>query len=228
MSCTAARKLARVRSAGLLLVRSGIARFCNLMIASSQSSADALSALRQATASRHERLDTGLPLGKPDASLDDYLDHLRLLARWLGPIDAWSAAFNDGPQGGAAPPPLDRMAVIQADLAGAGHKLPPFAAAPWPAAASAAYRWGVAYVVEGSQLGGAVLYKRLAARLSPHPLDYLKPGADGPGPRWRAFMAALAAQVRSDDEIAEACAGARAAFDRILALTPENTGIPTA
>jgi len=188
-------------------------------------SADALTALRQATASRHERLDSGLPLGKPEATLDDYLDHLRLLARWLGPIDAWSAAFNDGPQGRAAPAPLDRMAVIEADLATAGRNLPPLAAAPWPATASAAYRWGVAYVVEGSQLGGAVLYKRLAARLAPHPLDYLKPGADGPGPRWRAFMAALSAQVRSTDEIAEACAGARAAFDRILALAPENTGV---
>jgi hypothetical protein len=38
-------------------------------------------------------------------------------------------------------------------------------------------------------------------------------------------MAALAVQVRSDADIAEACAGARAAFDRIIALAPENTGV---
>jgi heme oxygenase len=49
---------------------------------------------------------------------------------------------------------------------------PPQAA--WPLDASPAWRWGVCYVIEGSQLGGAVLYKRLHERLAPHPLRYLK------------------------------------------------------
>jgi heme oxygenase len=76
----------------------------------------------------------------------------------------------------------------------------------------------VAYVVEGAQLGGAVLYQRLAASLAPHPLRYLRGDPAGPGPRWRMFMLALKEHVRSEDEIADACAGACAAFDRILAL----------
>ena len=79
------------------------------------------------------------------------------------------------------------------------------------------------YVVEGSQLGGAVLYQRLHARLAPHPLRYLKGGAGaanpGPGPRWRLFMQALRAHLRTPAEIAEACAGACDAFDRILAVS---------
>jgi heme oxygenase len=78
--------------------------------------------------------------------------------------------------------------------------------------------WGVCYVVEGSQLGGAVLYQRLHARLAPHPLRYLKGDAAGPGPRWRTFMLALRQQVCTPAEIAETCAGACAAFDRILSL----------
>jgi heme oxygenase len=77
----------------------------------------------------------------------------------------------------------------------------------------------VAYVVEGSQLGGAVLHKRLADQLAPHPLRYLAgAGEAGPGPRWRAFMLALRAQVQGEEEVAEACSGACDAFDRILAL----------
>jgi heme oxygenase len=98
-------------------------------------SADSLAALRAATASRHAALDTGLPIGAPDASLDDYTAHLALLRAWLAPLHAWQTGF-----------------------------------------------------------------------------------ADGPGPRWRSFMQALRAAVHTPAEIADACAGACAAFDSILAL----------
>jgi heme oxygenase len=184
---------------------------------------DVLAALRRATASRHERLDSGLPLSAPDATLADYFHHLRLLHAWLAPLEAWQRGFADGPQGAAGILAAPHLALIEADLAepslaaydGALHA----AAATWPFDASPAYRWGVAYVVEGSQLGGAVLHKRLAAQLAPHPLRYLAgAGEAGPGPRWRAFMLALREQVQGDTQVAEACAGACDAFDRILAL----------
>jgi heme oxygenase len=76
----------------------------------------------------------------------------------------------------------------------------------------------VCYVIEGSQLGGAVLYQRLHEQLAPHPLRYLKGNDAGPGPRWRAFMQALREHVRSPEEILEASEGACAAFDSILSL----------
>jgi heme oxygenase len=179
---------------------------------------DALAALRAATASRHQQLDSGLPIGAPGATLHDYADHLHMLHAWLAPLHAWLDGFDDGPgfAHGA------HLALIEADLGEPG--MPPAPAqlgtadAAWPAAASAAYRWGVCYVIEGSQLGGAVLYQRLATQLAPHPLRYLKGDAAGPGPRWRAFMLALRAAVRTPAEIRDASAGACAAFDRILAL----------
>lgn len=183
---------------------------------------DVLAALRQATAARHERLDSGLPLSSPDATLADYAAHLQLLRAWLAPLQGWLAGFDDGPQGPSGLPAAPHLALIEADLADpalAGQTSPAPAAAGWPQGASAAYRWGVAYVVEGSQLGGAVLYKRLAGQLAPHPLRYLRgAGEAGPGPRWRAFMQALRAEVRGEEAVAEACAGACDAFDRILGL----------
>ncbi|MFC5461702.1 biliverdin-producing heme oxygenase [Massilia niabensis] len=184
---------------------------------------DVLAALRQATGSRHERLDSGLPLSSPDATLADYAHHLHLLRDWLTPMDVWLGAYNDGPQGPGRIAVAPHLPLIAADLAEpslANHQSNErTGAAPWPAGASAAYRWGVAYVVEGSQLGGAVLYKRLAQQLAPHPLRYLRgAGEGGPGPRWRAFMETLRAEVRSEADVAEACAGACDAFDRILAL----------
>ncbi|MCS0632677.1 biliverdin-producing heme oxygenase [Telluria mixta] len=179
------------------------------------SEADPLTALRTATASRHAALDAGLPIGAPDASLHDYIAHLVLLRTWLVPLHGWLAGFADGPQFDHA----QRLARIDADLAEAGYASPctPCGDA-WPAAASPAYRWGVHYVIEGSQLGGAVLYERLHERLAPHRLRYLQGDDAGPGPRWRAFMQALRAGVRSPAEIADACAGACAAFFRILEL----------
>lgn len=181
---------------------------------------DPLAALRAATHTRHEALDSGLPIGKDDASLADYAAHLALLRAWLAPLQDWLRHVEDGPQADARFDNDKRLALLQADLDEPG--MPPSAlpvdAAAWPQDASPAWRWGVAYVVEGSQLGGAVLYGRLHARLAPHPLRYLKGDDAGPGPRWRAFMQALRAHVRSPEEIADACAGACAAFDRILAL----------
>lgn len=182
---------------------------------------DAIGALRKATASRHHALDSTLAVGADDASLDDYVQHLRVLREWLGPLEAWLYSYADGPHRAPGLEPLGRLALIDSDLADAGSAVLAAAGVPdegWPADASVAYRWGVSYVVEGSQLGGAVLYARLAAPLAPHPLRYLRADPAGPGPRWRAFMLALRAHVRTPAEVADACAGACAAFDRIIAL----------
>ena len=181
---------------------------------------DALAALRAATSERHERLDSGLPLSGPAPDMHDYATHLTLVRDWLAPLQAWLDGFDDGPQ--TVLPAVERLALIDADLNEPG--MPPLRvpSAPhaWPQDASAAYRWGVAYVIEGSQLGGKVLYGKLAERLAPHPLRYLRGAGEGPGPRWRAFMLALKEHVKSPDEIADACAGACAAFDSILTLAP--------
>lgn len=189
--------------------------------------ADVLGALRHATASRHAALDSGLPLSSDNATLSDYQAHLTLLQNWLTPLQAWLDSSGDGPQGPAGLAPTDRLALIAADLAEPGFPasvISPAQAHDWPAGASAAYRWGVCYVIEGSQLGGAVLYQRLHERLAPHPLRYLRGSPGGPGPRWRAFMQALRADVRTPGEIADACAGACDAFDAILAQAFPKAG----
>ncbi len=142
-----------------------------------------------------------------------------MLRAWLAPIEAWLCGYTDGPQ--ALMETRERLAVIDADLADPAMPVlarPDLGTEVWPSNASAAYRWGVCYVVEGSQLGGAVLYQRLSGVLAPHPLRYLQGQAEGPGPRWRQFMQALREQVQGAADIGQACQGARDAFDRILRL----------
>jgi heme oxygenase len=187
---------------------------------------DILAALRDATAARHAELDGGMPLARPQPTLDDYGAHLALLRRWLGPIEAWQARFSDGPQDAQLLPPSPHLPLIETDLAdpalagGAGQR----GDAMWDGRDNPAYRWGVAYVIEGSRLGGAVLYRRLAERLAPHPLRYLHGGGVPPGPRWQHFLRALRAHVQDDAGIAEACQGARDAFDSLIALLRAKAG----
>ncbi|SHG45304.1 biliverdin-producing heme oxygenase [Massilia sp. CF038] len=180
-----------------------------------------LAALRQATAERHALLDSSLAIGSEGATLAHYREHLCMLHAWLLPLERWQGAFADGPQGARTLPSRRLSERIEADLtdpAMPSGSLCEGRQNPWPANASPAYRWGVSYVIEGSQLGGAVLYQRLAARLAPHPLRYLRGEVQGPGPRWRSFMQELRGAVHTPGEIAQACAGACDAFDRILAL----------
>lgn len=168
-----------------------------------------------------------MPLSDASADLADYRDHLKLIAAWLGPLEQWLASFDDGPQ--QALPVVVRMPLIVSDLAffsplsrAAEIPLP----VDPPTAQDAAYRWGVCYVIEGSQLGGAVLYRRLRETLAPHPLRYLSgQGISGsisePGQRWKDFMEAIRAHVTSANDIERACAGAIDAFDLLKSRVPQ-------
>ena len=81
---------------------------------------------------------------------------------------------------------------------------------------SDAFGWGIAYVIEGSQLGGQVLYRRLVDAMAPHPLAYLQGAGRGTGARWTAFLADLRANVDTQAQIDAACDGASEAFDLLL------------
>ncbi|WP_157763771.1 biliverdin-producing heme oxygenase [Paraburkholderia aromaticivorans] len=192
-----------------------------------------LGALRAATAERHELLHEIMPLSVNSVALRDYLAHLAILRDWLVPLEAWLGSFGDGPQSPAhlpahspvLPARFDRLALIAADLSHpsvdphdrAGMPAPTVARA-WRGDASAARRWGICYVIEGSQLGGAVLYAKLKDRLAPHPLEYLSAGRDSLGARWQVFLRAMAAEVDTATLIDEACRGAADAFDRLIEL----------
>lgn len=159
-----------------------------------------------------------MPLAKLNADWNDYRNHLQLLFYWLLPIENWLASFSDGPQGSQAPSMIRYSDIIQQDLGDELEHLSP-TNVNWVTCDDAAYRWGVCYVVEGSQLGGEFLYKRLAQALSPHNLIYLQRKEQG---RWPAFLQCMAAELTTQETIDKACAGARDAFDALLKLLPQR------
>lgn len=152
--------------------------------------------------------------------MPEYRAHLRLLRDWLLPMHAWAQGFLDGPQDPRLLPRSERLRWLLADLHELGQSAQPLACvAAWPAQAGAAWRWGVAYVAEGSQLGARVLLKALAPHLGGHrPRLLAGGGAEAVGLRWRLFLGAFECALADEAAIAAACAGAADAFDRLLEL----------
>jgi heme oxygenase (biliverdin-IX-beta and delta-forming) len=178
----------------------------------------ALTSLRTSTKTRHDVLDKSMPLAKPNVNWADYLEHLHILFAWLKPIEHLLSTFSDGPQSVTAPTLIRYTDIIRKDL-GNFFQTPTPQQFSWPDIDDTAYRWGVCYVVEGSQLGGEFLYKRLAQTLSPHTLIYLQRKEPG---RWPAFLNCLAAELTTQKQIDKACAGAMDAFDALLMLLPQR------
>jgi len=171
-----------------------------------------LDALRAATAPLHAEVDQCLPLAQPSPDLADYRLHLRLLDGWMTRL----AAFEPNP----APLAVHRREIAD-DLRTCDALLPPQPERPpreTPTAQprSAAFLWGVSYVLEGSRLGGRVLYRQLAERLAPHPLTYLVGAGEQTGAQWKHFVAALRAQAFNQEDVGAACEGAVEAFDLLL------------
>jgi heme oxygenase len=175
-----------------------------------------LTALRKATKTRHAILDGAMPLSQPDVGWEDYVQHLQILAKWLIPLENWLMQFSNGPQGERAPDFICYSDIIRADL-GNLLNIQKENICSWMKSESAAYRWGICYVIEGSQLGGELLYKRLAARLSPHKLIYLQSKQAG---RWPAFLKCMAQEITTQDQINSACEGAMQAFDALMQELP--------
>lgn len=168
-----------------------------------------LSQLRSATRERHQRLDSALPLARPDPTLHDYAAHLRVIGAWRRAVAPWLARAGCADQDAID----SALRADLADCAAQGCAGLSFECEPAHLRAgddaSDAFAWGVAYVVEGSMLGGLALHRALAHRLAPHPLRYLAGHGAGSGVRWRRFLD----ELESNAQGGAAAAGACAAFD---------------
>lgn len=181
---------------------------------------DPRDALRQATSHLHAAVDAGMPLSVPAPSLADYHAHLCLLRDWVRLLQALPGTAD---RLGAEAVALDADIEVCERLRPAAAPAPARALdAAAPVAGTAEQRearaWGVAYVIEGSRLGGQVLYRRLAEPLAPHPLRYLQGAGAQTGAHWRAFLDALRAALDTPARVQAACEGAVWAFDRLLQL----------
>ena len=175
---------------------------------------DAVAALRAATHALHEQLDHSLPLARADAGLADYAAHLTVLRDWQCALAPWLSRAIIDPAA---------LALLEQDLRECPAHVHTLASLPVPDLTALrqaddgrdGFCWGIAYVVEGSRLGGQVLYHRLSQQLAPHPLRYL--GQRGrTGASWPDMLACLRTRLDSSPELQSACNGAVAAFEMLL------------
>lgn len=162
----------------------------------------AAQALRRATAPAHDevdalfsRFDLGEPAGYRAFLLAQAKAHLPVEAA-LDAADA-ERVIADWPQ-------RRRAALLRADLADLDAAPEP---GPAPTPADAAEVAGMAYVIEGSRLGGALLRRSVAPGL---PVRFLSAPAE-PG-AWRALLLRLDALLGGEAELARATAAARGVF----------------
>jgi heme oxygenase len=176
---------------------------------------EALLALRNATRDIHDEFDQSLKIARPDAGQAEYLAFIAAMWGWLKPIEEplWQAQW---PQEIEAAARAQKCGWIARDLAAAGLDATGIAALPLapaqPLLQTEAQRFGVAYVLEGAQLGSQVLARTLGPRLAPWPAHWLAGYGEQAAQRWLAFR--KLAEQRLDCPAARAAAAdaARQAF----------------
>ncbi len=174
--------------------------------------------LRNATRERHAALEGALHLGRASADRETYVAYARAMFGWLAPLegplwDVWACSDVERRR--------CKAAWLAADLGAAGCDASALAALPRCAPLVAErspgdpFAAGVAYVVEGSLLGGQVLRRRLDGRLAPIPGRFLEGYGTDTSELWKRFVSELERDLAACGALERACAGARAAFDQI-------------
>jgi heme oxygenase len=180
----------------------------------------ALHLIRATTTSAHQALEAALAIARPDAGDDTYT---RYLEAWLGVLEPleeplwaspWPAEVDPSGRAGKAE-------WVKADLAVRGRSERDLRAIPrqrsLPPLASEPERFGVAYVIEGSSLGGQVLLRRLLPRLETKAARFLEGYRREASAKWRAFVSALGVSLRDPRDAEAAAESARATFAGIHA-----------
>ncbi|WP_066270502.1 biliverdin-producing heme oxygenase [Hydrogenophaga palleronii] len=189
-------------------------------------------ALKAATAPTHGVLDQRIMAFNPFAGREHYAAFLQMQYRFHRDVDA---LFSD-PELNRLLPGLSerrRFHQVAQDLADlgltpSGDDTPP-AFVPG-AAVDVPGALGWLYTEEGSNLGGAFLFK-LAARIGfdeNQGARHLAPHPEGRAPSWKAFVAQLDAVPLDADGRARAAAGAQAAFARVLGHVEACCPLPVA
>lgn len=178
-----------------------------------------LAELRRATSDLHQRLEAVLEVNRDGADRDTYVAYLADMYGWLRTFEPalWQAAW---PEAMAAAERAGKLERIRADLAHSGLDEERIDALPSPGYmpdfSTKECRYGVAYVVEGAQLGVRVLAKRLGPYLGGWQPAWLQGYGDSSAQRWKTFIASAEAELQTPQARQAAAEHARQAFVSLL------------
>lgn len=190
------------------------------MVSSNEQPGSRTARLRAATADRHAALESisGLP-----GTLVDARDLAAVLAIFHGFHAAFESRFITGDhwnRQGLAHVGRSRLARLRLDLNDHGLDDAAISAlpiSPWhPACNGTAARWGVAYVLEGSTMGGKLISRHVANGLTGGGATshrYFQAYGDETARLWRRFTQRLDALSPSPAQESELESAARETFD---------------
>ncbi|HEV2557809.1 MAG TPA: biliverdin-producing heme oxygenase [Microvirga sp.] len=175
--------------------------------------------LRAETAAAHRATETSVGLPGTIAGRDDYRACLIRFLRLYRPLEERLCEFSDWPHWGIDLQDRPHAARLVDDLGRLGVRaedLPDAPAEALPALSTFAHALGALYVLEGSTLGGQLIFRRLlAAEIEgvAEACSFFNGRGAATGPLWRSFREALdafgAAQPSQNPDVVE---GAKRTF----------------
>lgn len=179
-----------------------------------------LRALKDETLELHARAEHYVRILDRDATVEDYARYLVAMLGFHAPIEALLAGDRELSAAGFQANLRRKAHLIAHDLravAPSGIATPRCSALP--ISATAAQRIGIAYVIEGSTLGGKFVVSRLPPALvglRGAATAFLDGYGTATGERWRAFGGVVDRVVTSPEAERDAITGARATFERLI------------
>jgi heme oxygenase len=167
--------------------------------------------LKEATAELHLEAERFVRILDADATVDDYVRYLRAMHGYHAAIEPRftvldALGFASATRQRAQLAALD-LRVLEGSPGERCH--------PLPAGSTTASVLGMAYVIEGSTLGGRFILTKLPAALAPlrgRATAFLTGYGRATGDRWRSFAAIVERELASPALLDEAVAGACATF----------------
>ena len=185
-----------------------------------ESAPELLSTLRDATGELHQRIEAKL-LPDGQCTRARYGAMLQAFHQVISPVETRLCDLLGDDF--LPPPPMSRAERIRADLGTLGREILPGPDSDRLTVESQADAYGVAYVLQGSLLGGTVLLKQMRRDPSkePIPAGYLELYGDGLAEAWRRFCQAansFGREIGIDERqrTAKAAIDAFRAFERAL------------
>lgn len=176
-----------------------------------------MQAMRHASADIHHSFEQSLAITRADAGRAEYMAFVCAMLGWLAPFEQllWSREWPAEIQ----PTSRDeKRKWLECDiLAGADEEklfsLP--RSQLIPKMDTLAECFGVAYVLEGAQMGSQVLGKTLGVKLHPLPARWLFGYGDTVATKWNVFRKSAEHHLTTDRDVATAAGSALATFESL-------------
>jgi heme oxygenase len=164
----------------------------------------------------HQLAETHVRILDADATVADYRTYLRAMYGFHAPIEEIFAADTILDEHGFASQARRKAPLLLRDLRALGDHAPPSWCNELPDASTLPRRVGIAYVLEGSTLGGRYILAKLPPALRTAPSAFLAGYGHATGPNWKRFSVIAERLLVSKASEDDAVIAAQETFEKLI------------